>query len=398
MKVLIYAYAFAPKIGGAETYVMNLARGLTNGGTGSERKTGGSSDFEVTVATSTPADGFNDRMLPFRVARRPRLRKSIALIRWADVVLLAGPVFVPLALALIMRKPVAVEHHGYQAACPSGMLLEEPFKVACPGHFMARRYLRCLRCVGATGGWTQAATKVLATFPRRWMCEKVAGNVAVSRHVANRIALPRAEVVYHGVPDSSESHDNTSGDQATFAYVGRLVSEKGLPLLLKAVRLLKDKGFRFRVKIIGDGPERGKLEVSSRELGLSREVSFTGYLSGDSLREVAHDITVLIMPSICEETAGLSAIEHMMRGRPVIAADIGGLGEVVGGAGLKFRPGDAEDLATCMQRVLEDRKLTDELGRRARERAAEMFGVNRMVDEHAAIFRRLATRTGSKLG
>ena len=95
------------------------------------------------------------------------------------------------------------------------------------------------------------------------------------------------------------------------------------------------------------------------------------------------------MPSICEETAGLAAIEHMMRGRLLIAADIGGLSEVVDGAGLKFRPGDAEDLATCMQRVLEDGKLTDELGRRARERAEEMFGVNRMVDEHRALFSRL---------
>ena len=389
MKIVIFAHAFAPTVGGAQTYIMNLARGLTNGSETPERKTGDSSDFEVTVATSAPALGFDDYVLPFRVVRRPGLRESLALIRWADVVLLAGPVFVPLVLSLILRKPVAVEHHGYQAVCPNGLLFEEPRKVVCPGHFMARRYLRCLRCVGATGGWTQAATKVLATFPRRWMCEKVAGNVAVSRHVANRIALPRAEVVYHGVPDSSESNDNTSGDQATFVYVGRLVSEKGLSLLLEAARLLKDKGFRFRVKIIGDGPERGKLEVSSRELGLSREVSFTGYLRGDALRDAVGNVTILVMPSICEETAGLAAIEHMMRGRPVIASDIGGLGEVVGGAGLKFRPGDAEDLATCMQRVLEDRKLTDELGRRARERALQMFGVNRMVDEHRALFSRI---------
>ena len=216
LNILIYAYSFAPQIGGAETYVMNLARGLTDGGANSGGKGGNSAGVGVTVATSTSADGFDDYVLPFRVARRPGLRESLALIRWADIVLLAGPVFLPLVLSLIMRKPVAVEHHGYQAACPNGLLLEEPRKVVCPGHFMARRYLRCLRCVSATGGWAQAATKVLATFPRRWMCEKVAVNIAVSQHVANRISLPRAEVVCHGVPDSSESNGKTSGDLATF--------------------------------------------------------------------------------------------------------------------------------------------------------------------------------------
>src|SRR5438034_374519 len=128
MKILIFAHAFAPTVGGAETYVMNLARGLTDRGANSGSKGGNSAGVGVTVATSTSADGFDDHVLPFRVARRPGLRELLALIRWADVVLLAGPVFVPLALCLIMRKPVAVEHHGYQAICPNGLLLEEPHK------------------------------------------------------------------------------------------------------------------------------------------------------------------------------------------------------------------------------------------------------------------------------
>jgi len=368
---------------------MNLARGLTNGGTSAGGNLGRSVDVDVTVATSTPANGFDDRVLPFRVARRPGLRESLALIRWADVVLLAGPVFVPLVLSLIMRKPVAVEHHGYQAACPNGLLFEEPSKVVCPGHFMARRYLRCLQCVSATQGRAQASIKVPVTLLRRWMCKKVAVNIAITQHVANRLSLPRTKVVYYGVPDSGDLDGENSGDLATFAYVGRLVSEKGLLLLLEATRILKNNEFRFQVRIVGDGPERGRLESIARTFGLSREVSFTGYLSGDALRDAVCDIAALVMPSIWEETAGLAAIEHMMRGRLVIAADIGGLGEVVGEAGLKFRSGDAEDLATCMQRVLEDRKLTDELGRRARERALQMFGVNRMVDEHRALFSRI---------
>src|SRR5205807_2598615 len=181
--------------------------------------------------------------------------------------------------------------------------------------------------------------------PRRWMCAKVAANIAVTRHVAQRIAFPRSQVVYHGVPDPGHAGNGPSADLTTFAYVGRLVSEKGIPLLLEAATILKKEGLRFRVMIVGDGAERNSLEIMTRDLGLSDEVSFAGCLRGDALHMAVRDVTALVMPSIWEETAGLAAMEQMMRGRLVVATDIGGLGEVVDGAGLKFRPGDARGLA-----------------------------------------------------
>ena len=81
-----------------------------------------------------------------------------------------------------------------------------------------------------------------------------------------------------------------------------------------------------------------------------------------------------------------------MRGRLVVAADIGGLGEVVDGAGLKFRPGDARGLATCLRRVVEEPSLARALGERARRHAVHAFSIARMVDEHLAIFTRLVVR------
>ena len=74
MKIVIFAHAFAPTVGGAQTYIMNLARGLTNGSETPERKTGDSSDFEVTVATSAPALGFDDYVFG----------EGVSLIEWAD--------------------------------------------------------------------------------------------------------------------------------------------------------------------------------------------------------------------------------------------------------------------------------------------------------------------------
>jgi glycosyltransferase involved in cell wall biosynthesis len=376
MKVLLYSHAFAPKIGGVETYVMLLARGLAERG------------VEVTVATPTPSNGFDDSSLPFRVVRRPRLRTLWRLLGKADIVHLAGPAFIPLALGLLRGKPVVVEHHGYQAVCPNGLLFYEPTKSVCPGHFMRRRYWHCLRCNAVGVGWGKSVLKLLSTFPRRWLCFLVAANPAVSHHVLQRLQLPQSQVIYHGIPVKPPL-SLPQDFPLTFAYLGRLVSEKGLPLLLEATKRLKEEGFRFRLLFVGDGPERKRLEAMVREWSLQEYVTFTGFLQGKRLEEVMASVNAVIMPSIWEETAGLAAMEHMMRGRPVIAADIGGLGEVVDGAGLKFPPGDAEALTDCLRRILQHPQILVELGQKARQRALQLFRWERMVDEHLCLYWRL---------
>ena len=92
------------------------------------------------------------------------------------------------------------------------------------------------------------------------------------------------------------------------------------------------------------------------------------------------------MPSVWEETAGLAAMEQMMRGGVVLAADIGGLGEVVGDGGVKFRPFDSTDLARKMVELTSP-ELRSSTGKAARERAARLFRLERMVDEHKALLR-----------
>lgn len=383
MKVLIYAHAFAPKIGGAETYVMLLAKGLSARG------------VSVTVATPTPRDGFDDLSLPFHVVRQPGVRALWQLIGEADIVQLAGPVFVPLAMGLLRRKPIVIEHHGYQAVCPNGLLFYEPMKAACPGHFMARRYGKCLRCNAVTVGWVKSAVMLFLTFPRRWLCMRVALNVPISHHVLLRLRLPRSQVIYYGIPDpfccahSSSKAAAPLDSPLTFGYIGRLVSEKGLPVLLEAARHLKEKGYAFRLQFIGDGPERRRLEELTEQYGLRDCVVFTGFLTGIDLERAVSEVAAVIMPSVWEETAGLAAIEQMMRGRLVIASDIGGLGEVVNDAGLKFLPEDVDGLLACLVQVLENPELVVELGRKARQRALSLFRQERMVDEHLEVYREI---------
>ena len=112
-----------------------------------------------------------------------------------------------------------------------------------------------------------------------------------------------------------------------------------------------------------------------------------GSLNGDALHRATADIAAVVVPSIMEETAGLAAIEQMMRGRLVIASDIGGLGEVVGETGLKFLAGNAEQLASCMERVLEGPAIVNEMGIRARQRSLKLFSEPCMIEEYLHLYR-----------
>jgi glycogen(starch) synthase len=387
MRILIYSPSFAPQIGGVETYVKLLAEGLAR------HSAEHGDSLDVTVVTTTPAGNCDDGSLPFRVVRNPSWPQLLGLIWSASILHLAGPCFLPMVVGLCLRKPVIVEQHGYQAVCPNGLLLHQPTKAACPGHFMAGSYLECIRCNSMNWGRTKSWFKLIATFPRRWVCSLGAVNLPITHHVDQRLALPGSKVIYYGIPDpfAAEPPDPAGGLPAsrpfTFAYVGRLVSEKGLPLLIQAAGRLKDEGYQFRLKLIGDGPEGPGLKDLTASLGVRDRVTFTGALAGSALQAAVSDVDGIVMPSVWEETAGLAAMEQMMNGRLVIASEIGGLGEIVGTAGLRFAPGDVGALTACLTRALEDPELVRRMGLQARNRALLLFRQERMVEDHLGVYR-----------
>jgi glycosyltransferase involved in cell wall biosynthesis len=143
----------------------------------------------------------------------------------------------------------------------------------------------------------------------------------------------------------------------------------------------------FEIRIIGDGSERLKLEAFIHREKLEPVISITGFLTGNAFARALQDVTVVVMPSTWEETAGLAAIEQMMRGRLVIVADIGGLAEVLGDTGLNFPPGNTISLANCLRRVIENPSLIGAYGERARSRALQVFQRSEMLAGHARIYR-----------
>jgi glycosyltransferase involved in cell wall biosynthesis len=395
VKLLIYSHYFTPSVGGVETIVTLLARQLSDAG----KAPGTPEKLDVTVATQTPASTFDDRTLPFPVVRALSLFQLWRLIRSADIVHIAGPSLAPMLLAKLARTPYVVEHHGYQAICPNGVLIHQPGRTICPGHFQAHRYRACIRCQQQEMSPPRALAKLLLMFPRHSLSRSADSNVFITRHSLERHRLPHAQVIYYGIESSQydEAKDKQTSpltrdpklEPASFAYVGRLVPEKGLDVLLRAARLLKDASLCFQILLIGDGPERSNLESQIASSNLQEIVRVTGFLRGSALTDQMSRVDAVVMPSIWEETAGLAAIEQMMRGRLVIASDIGGLGEVVGDAGLKFPAGDAQRLADQMKKVIEHSGEVAALGKLAQDRAQSLFRADRMAADHAATYSRL---------
>jgi glycosyltransferase involved in cell wall biosynthesis len=384
VKLLMYSHDWLPVVGGIQTITMLLAKGL------SAERDGKGEPVEVTLATKTAAGEMNDSSLPFTVIRQPSVWQLAALVSKSDVVHVAGPAIAPVVLGMLYRKPVIIEHHNYQPCCPNGLLYHWPTGSVCPGYFMQGRHRECLRCNAAEGWWTSLRLWLM-TFVRRWLSQRATVNIVVSRHAARRLELPRSELVYHGIPTRTPV-DTTHASPSCFAYVGRLIPEKGVAVILDAAQQLAQNGSPIQLRVIGDGIERQHLEQQAAKFDLGSSVTFTGYLRHEELAQALDGVSATIMPSVCEEVAPLSAIEPMMEGRLLIAADIGGLGEYAGGGTLKFPPGDSASLAAQLQAVIENPALAAELGAVARERALQLFSAERMVREHLSIYRAVSGR------
>lgn len=389
---MIYTHAFAPGIGGVETIVMALARGLA--------ETPPSPDcgkLSVTLVTPQPQAQFDDSSLPFRVIRRPRPWHLLKLIRSADVVHLAGPALLPLLLSLVSRKPVVIEHHGFQAICPNGQLVYEPEQTPCPGHFMSGRHHKCWRC-NAKEGWLVSWKLWLLTFPRRLLCRYAAANIAPTRWFVQLLQLPSAATIFHGLNASASPSASISPRvPPEFVFQGRFVSAKGVHLLLKAASQLNAMGLDFRLTLIGDGPERTSLERLAGQLHLEDRVRFLGLLPQAELESALAGATAIVMPSLGGEVFGLVAAENMARGHLLIVSDLGALAEVVGDAGLVFRVGDADDLAAQLARVLLSPRLAEDLRLRASRRSLDFFRQERMIRNHIAIYRKVQHPGGTLL-
>lgn len=155
----------------------------------------------------------------------------------------------------------------------------------------------------------------------------------------------------------------------TIGYVGRLVEEKGIDLLLEALAGIEGA---WQAIIVGSGPARNGLEAQAHELDLQDQVSFVPHVPSSEMPALYHRLDALTLPSRTrpnwKEQFGRVLVEAMASGVPVVGSDSGEIPHVIGQAGLLFSEGDPEALRSCIQQLAADPNLREELAKRGRQR------------------------------
>ena len=197
-------------------------------------------------------------------------------------------------------------------------------------------------------------------------------------HIADvfELASSRVTVIHNGIdPEDLHVPDDLVALRARYArpdqklvlLAGRLVYEKGFQDALEALPQVIRRVRNVRFLVAGTGTHEAELQKQALRLGLNWHGTFAGWLGDDALHGLYRIADLCVIPSHYEPF-GLVALEAMASGCPCIAADTGGLREVVPhGAGLRFRSRDRQALARTMERLLTDEDLHSRLAAEGRE-------------------------------
>jgi len=184
-------------------------------------------------------------------------------------------------------------------------------------------------------------------------------------------------------------------------YVGRLVQEKGIDILVHAATQIhqpSDTGLPIQLSIIGEGPQRPALEAQASRSG--HHVQFLGSLPPTQLAQHMGQLDAVVLPSrakrwknqtVWKEQFGRILTEAMACKVPVIGSDSGAIPEVIGDAGLIFPEGSAAGLADCLRQLIESPALRLELADRGYRRVLQLYTQERIAEQTAAFYRRMAT-------
>jgi glycogen(starch) synthase len=236
-----------------------------------------------------------------------------------------------------------------------------------------------------------ARSLLLGTLQKAdWVTAVSAYMLAWARAQAPEIEA-RSSVVYNGVPPVTTVPASLPLDPPCILWIGRMVAWKRVDLLLRALSLMP----RVRLLLAGDGPERAALTALATELGVAERVDFLGWVGRSSLPDLINRATVLVIPSSAEENLPMVAIEAAQMGRPVIAARLSGLPEIIqhGETGVLLDEMTPEALAQALDALLQDPATLTAMGQAARRVVQSRFTVAHMVDAYDCLYTRVAAQS-----
>ena len=283
--------------------------------------------------------------------------------------------------------PIVWTLHDYRQICPNTSFLShgEICERCLPNRFWEVLVRRCKK-----ESLPASLVAMLAAYWERMtgVPGKIARFVTPSRFLAGKLGeggFDPARIV--SIPNFVDVAGYAGGkEKGYYLYFGRLSREKGVDLLVRAAARVG----RSELRIVGDGPEAAPLRDLADRVGADT-IRFTGYLSGDALREALAGASFVVLPSRWYENLPFSIMEAFASGKPVVATDIGGIPEMVddGENGLLFPLGDEAALADRIGRLLDDDALRRAMGRSARAKAGRLWNgdthYERIMDVYRAV-------------
>ena len=207
-------------------------------------------------------------------------------------------------------------------------------------------------------------------------------------------AAGKIRCVYNGIDLSRFERADLSATDPMIVSIGRLIEKKGFGDLIEACQLLRARGVNFRCEIIGEGPLESALREQITSSGLSGVVILTGPLAQSEVVERLARATVFALPCVTETGGGMDNLptvlmEAMASSLPVVSTRIGGVPEMVveGSTGLLVAEHQPTALAEALARILADQALAKSLGEAGRQRAADLFSVEKNVAALNFVFR-----------
>ena len=307
MNILIASHLYPPSVGGIESVTRILAEQFAKAG------------HAVSVVTETAEPDGEASLV--KVHRNPDGRTRLRLMQWCDVFFQSNVSLRSLWPLAIRRKAWAVAHHTW------------------------------IRRPDGRTNWQDVLKLRLLRY---------ATNICVSKAIAERLDLPSIVITNPYDADVFRFHQGNSRS-TELIFVGRLVSDKGVDLLLRSLRVLRGLGITPRLTIVGTGPEESSLRSFCHENGLDTQITFAGSVTGSALAELLNTHLIMVVPSRWAEPFGIVALEGLACGCSLIGSEEGGLKEAIGTCGITFPNGNIEELAASIERLLIDSQLRAQL-------------------------------------
>jgi len=385
MRILMFSWEYPPRVvGGMAHVVAEVSRALVQEG----------NEVEVITALDEhlPAEETAGGVQIYRVA--PYHGRPLNFFAWVHQLNLA---MLEKGVSLCRRKHFDLIHaHDWLVAYP-GRALKHIFHLPLFASIHATEFGRNnglhnddQRYIGEVEWWlTYEAWKVICNS--RYMREEV-------KTVFN-LPADKIEIIPNGIrPAAFQAEKIDPAVRQRFAapgeklifFIGRLVREKGVQLLLEALPMIRERFPGTRLVVAGSGPFEEELRRTALHLGVDRFVTFAGYIDEPLRNQLYAQADVAAFPSLYEPF-GLVALEAMATGTPVVVSDTGGFAETVEHEvnGLRAAAGDASDLAWQITRLLAEPELAQRLARRGLLDVEEKYSWPSIARQYEALYQKV---------